>query len=912
MIHNLSFSSLRIRLILLVLLAIIPALGIILYDATELRQREVTRAKADALTLSHLAARQHEELIEATRRTLLSLAQLPEVRSNAPAVCSARLTTLLEDYQGYNNFAVADIAGNLFCSTPPLNQPVNSADRTWFRQAVQTRGFTVSDYQLSWIDDTPVIVFSYPVIDTMGRIQAVVSASLDVAQLNQIAAGTDLSSGTTLLIIDRNGTIVVRYPQPEVWVGQTLPDAPLVMAIRAAGEGKAEVADLDDVTSLYAFTPLRSSVDTGLYLAIGIPKQVAFAEADRIWTRNLIILGLVGLLALAAAWLGSDLFVLRPVNALIRATRRLRGDLSARTGLAQESGELGQLARAFDDMAATLEQREVDRQRAREELITLNAMLEQRVAQRTALVQLLQDIAVAANEATTVEATMQFALDRVCAHTGWPVGHVYVPDKDASDELVPTNIWHLNDPKRFDKFRQVTKSARFASSVGLPGRVFATCKPAWIKDVTKDSDFSRAKLAQDIKVKAGFAFPVLISKEVAAVLEFFSEKEMEPDASLLEVMAYVGTQLGRVVERKRAEEALRTSETRFRAIFEGAAIGMLLTDLEKRVVESNPALRKMLGYKWDELRRMLFSEFTHPADLDINMKLYQELVSGKCDQYQLENRYLRKNREVVWGRLTASLGRDAEGEPKFAIVMIEDITERKQVEAELAEVQRQLMESREAERLHLAQELHDGPLQDLHGMAFRLGELEAILPDEPSLGQMTATRASLQQVIQTLRVICGELRPPALAPFGLEKAIRSHVAHFQKGHPELKIQLNLMPDGQLLPEQIRLALFRIYQQALNNINRHARASEVAIQFRVDAEQIILEIEDNGRGFQMPQRRIELVRQGHLGLVGAAERAEAIGGQLKIRSVQGQGTLIQAIVPYLREQEMAPAAIQAPL
>jgi PAS domain S-box-containing protein len=525
------------------------------------------------------------------------------------------------------------------------------------------------------------------------------------------------------------------------------------------------------------------------------------------------------------------------------------------------------------------------------------------VTQRTALVRLLQDVAVAADEAATVKVAMQFALERVCAHTGWPVGHVYMPHHDSSDELVSTSIWYLNPSERFETFRQVTESAPLASGTGLPGRAFVTGKSTWIIDVTKDPDFSRAKLAKDIGVKAGFAFPVLIGKNVAAVLEFFSEEAVEPDEALLDVMAHVGAQLGRVVERKRAEEALRESETRFRVIFEGAAVGLLLTTLGKRVVESNPALRKMLGYSREELRGMTFAEFTHPADIKIDTNLYQELVTGKNDQYQLEKRYRHRDGHLIWARVTASLVRGARNEPRFVIAMVEDISEQKQMEAELAEVQRRLMEGREAERLHLAQELHDGPLQDLHGMAFRLSEFETRLPDETTLAYLAATQASLQQVIQTLRSICGELRPPALAPFGLEKALRSHVEQFQKAQPQLKIQLNLMHDDQTLPEQTRFALFRIYQQALNNVTRHARARQVTICLRLDSEQVTLEIEDDGCGFILPARRIELARQGHLGLVGAAERAEAIGGQLKIRSVPGQGTLLRAIVPRFNEPEM---------
>lgn len=230
-----------------------------------------------------------------------------------------------------------------------------------------------------------------------------------------------------------------------------------------------------------------------------------------------------------------------------------------------------------------------------------------------------------------------------------------------------------------------------------------------------------------------------------------------------------------------------------------------------------------------------------------------------------------------------------------------EITEREHIEAEIAELQRRLMEGREVERLHLAQELHDGPLQDLHGTLLRLAELESALPDEASVALMAASQATLQQVIQTLRTVCGELRPPALAPFGLEKAIRSHAERFQMMHPSLQVQLDLAPDGQSLSEQMRLALYRIYQQALTNVSRHAAADWATIRLRLSDTEVTLEIEDDGCGFEMPKRLIELARKGHLGLVGAAERTEALQGRLEIKSSPGEGALIRAVVPR-REKE----------
>jgi signal transduction histidine kinase len=227
----------------------------------------------------------------------------------------------------------------------------------------------------------------------------------------------------------------------------------------------------------------------------------------------------------------------------------------------------------------------------------------------------------------------------------------------------------------------------------------------------------------------------------------------------------------------------------------------------------------------------------------------------------------------------------------------QEISERMRVAAELTEARQRLSESREAERLHLAQELHDGPVQDLYGVRFQLGELVES-PDGAGINQVGVSelQTSIQHVIKTLRDICGELRPPALAPFGLEIAIRSHAAHFQETHPDLAVSLDLSPDGLDLPERVRLTLFRIYQQALNNVIHHAQARAVFVQLAATAEQIVLAIQDDGCGFVVPPNWLEFARQGHMGLLGATERAEAIGGKLEITSAIGEGTVLRVVVP----------------
>lgn len=230
------------------------------------------------------------------------------------------------------------------------------------------------------------------------------------------------------------------------------------------------------------------------------------------------------------------------------------------------------------------------------------------------------------------------------------------------------------------------------------------------------------------------------------------------------------------------------------------------------------------------------------------------------------------------------------------LAMQAEITERKRIEGELAELQRRLLDHVENERVQLARDLHDGPMQELYGLVFQVDTLFQEMDAVQGTEAVEAFKSKLLDVIQSLRIISRELRPPTLAPYGLEKAIRSHADQFQLMHPDINVELMLDKDGQSLPEPVRMALFRIYQTAISNILRHAQATEVKIHFVMDENMAHLQIEDNGRGFEVPKRWITLARLGHMGLVGAIERAEAAGGGLNIDSQPGQGTRIHVTVP----------------
>ncbi len=262
-------------------------------------------------------------------------------------------------------------------------------------------------------------------------------------------------------------------------------------------------------------------------------------------------------------------------------------------------------------------------------------------------------------------------------------------------------------------------------------------------------------------------------------------------------------------------------------------------------------------------------------------------------------------REVVLESVNIAL-RDAAGRISGYLATSRDVTERKTHEQEVRdrtvriELQRRLLEQREQERLKIARDLHDGPVQELTGLTYALEGLAYNTGDPRLTGELQALRAGVQTQIDNLRRFAQELRPPNLVKFGLEKTILSHLDDFREKYPAIQVEFRCELGPERLPDEVRLGLFRIYQEMMTNVAKHSQASQVRILARRTSREVSLEIQDNGVGFAVPCDWLELARAGHLGLVGMQERAEEIGGKWEIDSHPGQGTRIRVAVPVSRE------------
>jgi PAS domain S-box-containing protein len=365
-------------------------------------------------------------------------------------------------------------------------------------------------------------------------------------------------------------------------------------------------------------------------------------------------------------------------------------------------------------------------------------------------------------------------------------------------------------------------------------------------------------------------------------------------------------------DQKRALEELRASEARFRALFESASVGVSLMGLDRRVFSVNQAGQRITGYDQNELQQIITSDLAIEEDRELGRELFEELLAGRREQYTIEKRYRRKDGAVFWGRVNFSAVRDSEGRVQYLIGLIEDITESKQANERLAaqeaEHRRQLeqrivertrelnqanqllqqkaaQEAVTSERTRLARDLHDAVTQTLFSATLIADVLPDIWQMNPTEGvrRLDELRALTRGALAEMRTLLVELRPNALTEIPLSVLLRQ-LTEAVIGRARLNLQLSAEGE-QRLPPDVQIALYRIAQEALNNVVKHARASQAFVTLRL-GPLVRLTIADNGAGFDPGG-----VPADHLGLRIMRERAESVGAKLAIYSERGEGTQI---------------------
>jgi signal transduction histidine kinase/HAMP domain-containing protein len=499
--------SLRARLIHLVLLAILPAIGLILYSAGEQRIKETQDAKREALRLVRVVSTSQERLIDSTRHLLVALSRLAEVRALEGPACNALFSNLLKEYPLYANFGAANIRGEQFCSAHSLTRAINIADRSYFKLAVERKNFAIGDYQVGRVTGRASLNLGYPIRDNDDSITGVVFAALDLAWFSEIVSAINLPAYSSLAVYDRHGTVLARSPDSERLVGKSLPETDIVRTVLMKGEGVTEAVGLDGKKRLYGFTSIRdASQRSQIFLHLGIPAEVAMANANWLLTRNLTALFFVCLLALVAAWYGGEVFILRKLRVLVNTTARLAsGDMSARTGLPHHQDEIGRLAASFDKMAESLEAQSG-------EACSAGKRLERNLEG----IKAIHDMDMAITSNLDLGAMLHLLLEKVDLVLPGAVATIRLINKETG-ELEPVasrnidhSAWRVGNPRPLHGFAKIV----------LENKI-----PLTIANVQTDPRNDRRQFAQQFGLISYLGVPLIAKDELLGLIAVYTKQE---------------------------------------------------------------------------------------------------------------------------------------------------------------------------------------------------------------------------------------------------------------------------------------------------------------------------------------------------------------------------------------------------
>jgi PAS domain S-box-containing protein len=364
-----------------------------------------------------------------------------------------------------------------------------------------------------------------------------------------------------------------------------------------------------------------------------------------------------------------------------------------------------------------------------------------------------------------------------------------------------------------------------------------------------------------------------------------------------------------VTDRHEAEERLRESEARFRAAFFQAAVGIAQTSVDGKWQLFNDRFCQILGYSRNELREKALIEKTllniaHPDDREAFLAARHKLLAGEISWWSSEKRYIRKDGATVWARVSMSLVRDQDNKPQYFVAVVEDITEKIQAERALQQSRQELralagrlINAEDEERKRISRELHDDLSQKLALLAFNIGGL--LVEHAPSAEKINEQLRNLQvhvkQLAQDVRQISHQLHPSILDDLGLVAALTELCEEFSSREGiEVAFESEAVP--RVLPVDLASCLYRVSQEALHNVLKHAQASQARLRLSASADGIHLCIHDNGVGFDS---EASLSRPG-LGIVSMKERISLVQGDFAIDSRPGQGTEVKVFIPLSRK------------
>jgi PAS domain S-box-containing protein len=438
----------------------------------------------------------------------------------------------------------------------------------------------------------------------------------------------------------------------------------------------------------------------------------------------------------------------------------------------------------------------------------------------------------------------------------------------------------------------------------LSGWIAKTGEPRLIKDVPPDFRVAN-KIMKRENLKAGIIVPMKSRGKVMGTVCLATHKDKEFSIEEIELFTTIANEVGVAIEnanlyRKQVAmtEQLSQSERYYRELFKSAQDAIWIQNLLGFITDANEAGEIMTGYSREELSGADVRKFLAPESLKVAKEVRRCLLSGERLDQPYDQRVIRKDGSEAYLKLSTSLI-TVEGKPISFQHIGRDVSQERRMQENLRFYIQQITKAQEKERLRIAQELHDSTAQSLITL---LHQLDGLLHDKAGLPMSEARNLwgiheGIKDILQEVRYLSRDLRPSILDDVGLLPALQWMTRELRA---ECEIETDLQVHGieQRFSPEAEVLLFRIVQEALRNAARHAQASMVKVNIEFSDAKITTTVEDNGKGFELPENIGDLSRTGKLGLVGMQERAQLLGGSLRLQSELGKGTTIIVEAPIM--------------
>ena len=496
---------------------------------------------------------------------------------------------------------------------------------------------------------------------------------------------------------------------------------------------------------------------------------------------------------------------------------------------------------------------------------------------------------------TEVDGEIEGALCRVCVLLGIDLAVLWQWLPAAPTDFTPTHYYNAQsgleppEPLRQDQFPW------YAEQMSAGRRVAISSLEDFPAEAAVDRESCRV-----LGIKSNLCLPLLMGGELSVGILGLSTLQAERDwpEAVVNRLQLVAQVFANALARRRAEQVLRTNETRLASGADLAGLAFYEVDLARGVMYADDRTRDLCGVPSDRVDGLgvlqFWLEHLHPDDAERVKAERDRLHDGRIPRLSIAYRYLNPVRGELWvHHLAGAAERDGRGRATRTYGVLRDVTEQKRAEASLKDLSRRLIRAQEEERALLARELHDDLSQRLAVLAIDAGRAELASPAGPHAESLRAVREGLVRLSEDVHALAYQLHPSVLEELGLAEALRTECERRgRQSRVGISVSVDAPPDA--VGREAALCLFRVAQEALTNVIRHAEARTASVELRRMDGGLLLAVRDDGAGFDPAAPRTGR----SLGLASMRERVQLASGTLDVESSPGHGTLVVAWVPGL--------------